>query len=322
MVFDVPAESGGALTILNQYYQAAMEEKDTEWIFVISTPLLKEQENIKVLRFPWIKKSWFHRFFFDKFISSKLVDKYGPDEVLSLQNVIIPNVIQKQTLYLHQALPFTEKRYRVTENFKFWLYQNVISKMVFNSIKKADSVVVQTKWIRDAAIEKTGTDKDKFILKQPDLNIKIDKLYEQENRHKKIFFYPASGLEYKNHTIIIEALEKLDFEYKEKVEIIFTLDKDENPLVHGLYQRTVKNSLPIKFIGMISINEIFNYYSKSTLIFPSYVESFGLPLLEAKLHECPIIASDCAFSREILDGYGNVKFFDPFDKDELVNLLK
>ena len=61
MVFDVPAESGGALTILKQYYDRAINDKDNQWLFVISTPYLNETENVKVLRYPWIKKSWFHR---------------------------------------------------------------------------------------------------------------------------------------------------------------------------------------------------------------------------------------------------------------------
>ena len=49
MVFDVPAEYGGALTILNQYYNTAIKDKENEWIFVVSTPKLKETDNIKIL---------------------------------------------------------------------------------------------------------------------------------------------------------------------------------------------------------------------------------------------------------------------------------
>ncbi len=44
-------------------------------------------------------------------------------------------------------------------------------------------------------------------------------------------------------------------------------------------------------------------------------------MLEAKLHRSPVIASDCAFSREILDGYEKAEFFNPFDFDNLQNIL-
>ena len=38
IIFNVAASSGGALTILNQYYNKALEDKDNNYIFVISTP--------------------------------------------------------------------------------------------------------------------------------------------------------------------------------------------------------------------------------------------------------------------------------------------
>lgn len=69
MVFDVPAESGGALTILKQYYQEALKDKENEWIFVVSTPQLKASENAKVLNYAWIKKSLFNRLYFDNIVA-------------------------------------------------------------------------------------------------------------------------------------------------------------------------------------------------------------------------------------------------------------
>jgi len=313
MVFDVPANSGGALTILKQYYHEALQDRKNEWIFVVSTPQLKESENVKVLNYPWIKKSWFHRLYFDRFVARKLVEKYEVDEILSLQNVVVPKVEVKQTLYLHQPLPFVEKRYGLTEDFKFWLYQNIISKMIFKSIREADKVIVQTKWIMHAAIEKANVKKEKFILKQPDLNILIKKLYDPDKKKDKLFFYPASGLVYKNHEVIVNACKLLKDKGISNYKVIFTLNGDENKHIRMLKQIVIDADLPIEFIGSIDIEAVYEYYSKSVLIFPSYIETFGLPLLEAKMHQTPIIASDCAFSHEILDGYDKVDFFDPFN---------
>lgn len=317
MVFDVPAESGGALTILNQYHDTAIKDKENEWIFVVSTPELKEADNVKVLNYPWIKKSWFHRLYFDNLVANKIVEKYKADKVLSLQNVIVPKVKVKQTLYLHQPLPFVEKKYVITENFKFWLYQNVISKMIYKSIREADKVIVQTKWIRDAAIDKANVKKEKFILKQPELNITVNKLYSPDNQSEKLFFYPSSGLIYKNHKIIVNACKTLKDKGISNYKVIFTLNGNENKHIKTIKQIVTDNELPIEFIGSIDIDTVYEYYSKSVLIFPSYIETFGLPMLEAKMHESPILASDCAFSHEILDGYNKVEFFDPFDVNSL-----
>lgn len=321
MVFDVPAEHGGALTILNQYYDAAIKDKENEWIFVISTPYLQEHRNIKVINFPWIKRSWLHRLYFDKFIAKGLPKKYKVDKILSLQNLTIPSKNIKQTLYLHQPLPFIEKKYKITENFKFWIYQNIISKMIYKSIQEADSVIVQTKWIMESAADKANVGKEKFILKQPDLSVKIKKYYKQEKANEKLFFYPASGLVYKNHEIIVNASMILKKHNKKNYRIVFTLQGNENNHIKKLYDIVKKEKLPIDFIGTINIEKVYDYYSRSILIFPSYIETFGLPLLEARMHKSPIIASDCAFSNEILEGYDCVDFFDPFNAQELMKIM-
>lgn len=313
MVFDVPAESGGALTILKQYYDIAVEDNRNEWIFVISTPNLSERKNVRVLKFPWIKKSWLHRLYFDIFVAHKLVKQYEVDEVLSLQNIIIPYTKVNQTLYLHQPLPFIKKKYRITENAKFWVYQNIISKMIYMSIKKADKVIVQTKWMMDAAIEKTRVKKDKFILEQPKLSNKVKQLYNPKDKFKKLFFYPASGFIYKNHEVIVNAAKILMQKGISNFRIIFTLDGNENNHIKKQKEVVDKNKLPIDYIGNIDIEKVYEYYSKAILIFPSYIETFGLPLLEAKMHHTPILASDCDFSHEILDDYDKVEFFDPFN---------
>lgn len=321
IVFDVPAEIGGALTILNQYHEAAIKDKDTDWIFIVSTPHLKEIDNVKVLNYPWIKKSWFHRIYFDNFVAPKIVKKYNPDEVLSLQNVSVPKVKVKQTIYLHQSLPFVEKRYKLTENFKFWVYQNIISKFIFNSIRKADKVIVQTKWIMNAAVEKTKANKEKFILKQPELNVKVTKTFKQSNDGNKLFFYPSSGFPYKNHEVIVQACKLLKEKNIGDYEVIFTLLGNENKEIKKIKNFVEKEKLPVKFIGSISIDEVYDYYSKAILLFPSYIETFGLPMLEAKMHHTPIIASDCAFSHEILDDYDKANFFDPHNATSLAILL-
>lgn len=322
MVFDVPATTGGALTILNQYYDQAVQDIENEWLFVISTPELTETDNVTVLNYPWIKKSWLHRWYFDKFVAHKIVNQYGPDEILSLQNVIIPKTNVKQILYLHQSLPFVKKRYGIFENLRLWIYQNIISKIIFKSIEKADQVIVQTKWMKNACLEKVQTDPEKFVVKQPDVNIEIKQYYKQIDTNEVRFFYPASAFEYKNHQIIVDTVSDLMEKGVNDFKVIFTLKGDENKHISKLLKKVTIEELPIEFIGKISLEEVYEYYSKSILIFPSYIESFPLPLLEARMHKSPILASECPFSHEILDGYEAAKYFNPLDFKELSRLVK
>ena len=70
MVFDVPAEDGGALSILQDFYEQFLQDDKNNYIFVVGKPVLRSEKNVEVLRFPWIKKSWFHRLYFDYFVAA------------------------------------------------------------------------------------------------------------------------------------------------------------------------------------------------------------------------------------------------------------
>lgn len=324
MVFDVPAEEGGALSILKQYYEEATINKENEWYFVLSTPKFDETNNVVTLNYPWIKKSWFHRLFFDYFLAHRLVEKYDISEVLSLQNLIIPRVKVNQTVYLHQSLPFSEKRYRFFENSRFWIYQNIIGALIVKSLRKAHSIIVQTNWMKKACLKKGKINPNKIHVIPPVFDIDGVKKYSfnSEINSKLSLFYPAYPFEYKNHKIIVEALKKVSQFTRDEINVIFTFKGDENKRISTLVQQVKKSNLPVEFVGIIGKEMVFDYYSKSALIFPSYIETFGLPLLEAKMHNCPIIASDCAFSHEILDDYDNVLFFNPHDSDDLKSKIE
>lgn len=72
----------------------------------------------------------------------------------------------------------------------------------------------------------------------------------------------------------------------------------------------------IHLIGVQPYERICEYYrSCDALLFPSYIETFGLPLLEAAMTGMPIIAADLPYSREVLDGYEGVTFV-PYDDSQ------
>ena len=58
------------------------------------------------------------------------------------------------------------------------------------------------------------------------------------------------------------------------------------------------------------------------MIFPSYIETYGLPLAECRQTGNPILAADTPFARQILKGYEKAYFFDPFDSSRLKDLMK
>jgi glycosyltransferase involved in cell wall biosynthesis len=325
MVFDVPAEFGGALSILSELYNEVIEypDKTVNWIFVLSKPDFNETDNIKVLRFPWVKKSWFHRLFFDNLYAPRLIKKYNVDKVLSLQNMVIPKTKVPQTLYVHQSLPFVDYKFNFRQNRTLWIYQNVIGKIITRSIKKAEKVIVQTQWMKKACIANANVRIDKFCVIPPQVKIMDNNnSFEVGKETLSTFFYPAGNGTYKNHIVILKACKILKEKNINNYKVILTLTGNEDEFISSIYREINELRLPIEFVGVLPREQVFNYYNKSVVLFPSYIETFGLPLLEAKLQSGIILASDTIFAKEVLDNYENAYYFNPFNEFDLAEYME
>ena len=116
------------------------------------------------------------------------------------------------------------------------------------------------------------------------------------------FLYPSSGEPHKNHKNLIEAwvlLAKKGF----FPELHLTLDETSHQnLLLWLNDKVTHHSLKIKNIGYLkSHSEMLCRikYSKC-LIFPSLLESFGLPLIEAEYFSTPILAPELDYVRDVV----------------------
>lgn len=324
IVFDVAAHTSGALGILEEYYKKAVEDKNNKWLFVVSTPKFESTDNVTVVNYPWVKKSWIHRIYFELFVVKKIIKEFKADKLLSLQNIAVLDKNIKQTVYFHQSLPFVNYKFKFFEAPKLWFYQNIYLILISKSMKMADEVIVQTKWMKKAVANKCKIHTEKIKIVSPEINIHKDtdiKIDDRDEKNKS-FFYPATPLIYKNHKIILEAMKILKDEGIDNYKVLFTFKGDENKLAKKLFSCAKKYQLSVDFRGYVSREEVFNLYKKSILLFPSYIETFGLPLLEARESNCFILASNTEFATEILDGYDKSEFFDAFDSKRLAELMK
>lgn len=324
MIYDVHASESGALAILDDLYKQirAYEDKSVKWIFIVSVPEYEETENIVVRRFPWVKKSWGHRYYFDNVTTRGILKEYNPDKVFSLQNKGIPYYKKEQLVYLHLPFILTDHKFDIkVDGKKLWLYQNVISKSIFDSLRKVDKTIVQTQWMKDALIEKAKVKAENIVIQQPDISSNDILQFEDTPENRKRFFYPATSFTYKNHMTLLKALDYAQNNGLKDYELILTIEENENDYTKSLAEYSKQHNLNVVFGGKIPREEVFKMYAKSVLVFPSYVESFGLPLLEARMTGTYVIASDCPFSREILDKYEKSAFFNEMDYNVLGNLL-
>jgi len=123
------------------------------------------------------------------------------------------------------------------------------------------------------------------------------------------FLYVASGDTHKNHINLLKAW-CIMAESGLKPSLALTVDPLLFPDTSTLIEKWVQEfSLNIDNLSQLSGQEIsFLYQSSKALIYPSTTESFGLPLIEAKQHDLPIIASELDYVRDVVEP---VETFDP-----------
>lgn len=321
LVYDVAADSGGAATVLKSFYEEFRRDTENEYIFVLSVFELPKMKHIRVLNFPWIKKSPLHRLYFDQVRAHRLVKKYRIDQVLSLQNIELPHAGVPQVVYEHNALPFAEYRFKPWEGFRPWFTQQVLGRMMKRSICRAEKVLVQTNWMKQEIVRQCRISPDKVEVKFPPVEM-LKTVPWQMNAEKPVFFYPANASAYKNHKTFLKACRMLQESGYEKYQVIWTVRGDENKGIRAVQKEAEVRKLPIVFRGPMTRQELFELYVSSILIFPSYIETIGLPLLEARSAGAWIAAADCLYAREMVGDYERTEFFEPFDAGRLCGFMK
>lgn len=308
VVNDIAASAGGGLSILRQLYAYIIESNDqNEWYFLLAENTIEETEHIHILTFPEEKKSRWKRLLFDFVYGRNIINELRPDVMLYLQNTLVSGIKVPQVMYMDQSIPFqNEKKFSFLkkEERAYAVYQHLIGILNKRACKKADCTIVQTEWLKKAIVRKCKVSNSRIIKIHPE-STKIPEQYRAKDINPSVFFYPASSAIYKNHSCLFKAMD-----YVEKpCRVILTMDAPKEA------------PSACRFVGQISQEDVYRHMCSEVLVFPSYIESFGLPLEEARTIGTIILASDTDFSREVLDGYENAYYFNPFVPEELGKLM-
>ena len=317
VVYDIAAhKGGGGETILKQYFDIAEREKNNEWFFFLSIEeyLKRNCNNIHVYFIDLNSSiklfSYFKRKTYEIIKLKKTLRDIKPDEFISLQNMVVTGIPYKQTVYLHQSFQFSPVQYSYFKKNERSLAfrQKIICRIIRKRLGKADKVIVQTEWMKRAVSKWAHYPEDKIIVETP--NLSLPNNFGEVEKVNNVFFYPANAYLNKNHQIILEACRIIKRKGYNNLRILFTLSPNSSKLAATLYDDVKEAGLPIEFIGHLDRDDLYLKYQSLIMLFPSYIETFGLPLLEAKSLGGRIIASNCPFSHEILDDYSFAEFVD------------
>lgn len=194
---------------------------------------------------------------------------------------------------------------------KFYRY------FVARNMWDVDGVIVQANWIKDRFGKMFRM--NRIIVARPEescgsvetANVPGDTV---------IFFYPSFPRVFKNFEVICKACKYLNYKgYRYKV--ILTIKGNENRYSKWLY-KTYGKIDNIRWVGLQDRDKVEELYQKSSvLIFPSTLETWGLPITEWGKYGKPMILADIPYAHETAMHEKNKSFFNADNSMELALLM-
>jgi len=324
IVSAVNFRSGGPLTILDDCLKFLDKQLSSEYkiiALVHSKKLLVKTNKIEFIEFPKSISSYVYRFYYEYYYFYKLSKKLRPNLWLSLHDMSPRIKSNIKAVYCHNPAPFYNtnlEEFFLDKKFSFF---SLLYKYIYMiNIKSNDYVIVQQNWMRER-FKKLYNIK-KCIVAYPVLNENNFNKNMQNENARTVFFYPSFPRVFKNFEIICEAIENINPKYNDTFEVILTIDGSENKYSKKIIEKYAKNK-NIKFIGLQSRERVFELYSLSDcLIFPSKLETWGLPISEFKNFEKSMLLADLDYAHEAVGYYDKVKFFNPKDSKILCKYIE
>jgi glycosyltransferase involved in cell wall biosynthesis len=135
---------------------------------------------------------------------------------------------------------------------------------------------------------------------------------------KKYLLYVGDRKNYKNFQSLLK-IYALNKRIQQDFDIIFF---GSQPFSKPDYDYMNDLKINLKNIRQISGNDdiLHELYKNATcLIYPSYYEGFGLPILEAMSHGCPVLCSNTSSMPEV--GGDAVEYFDPYSLEQMNDVI-
>jgi glycosyltransferase involved in cell wall biosynthesis len=318
------SRESGALTIYQQFLKSLIEEggNDVYYVFVDSLMPKPAIKNVVYIEFD---THGYRRIIFDFFLFRREINKRGivPDVIVSFQNTGVKYNAIRQIIYYHNPFISVHRLWNIFDKQQRipFFYSKLYPIYVKSLFTDDTRVVVQANFMKDCFARKFHFSASNIHVIYPDVLLpEIKKVIPYQFEQGTInFLYPAIPQIYKNHILLVQALNKLrsyNASLVDKIRIHLTFKKEDNKF---LYAEILRCGLDAQFVmhGTLKYDILLSMYkSCRALLFPSYIETLGVPLLEAAKFGKPILASDCPYSHETILGYKGVQYISIDDTEK------
>ncbi len=316
---------GGPLSIFKDAIRGFLDNLANDYslaLIVHNKNIFEEFKNfpIKFLEFKYPKKSWLLRVWFEYVHCYFISKKINPFLWVSLHD-ITPNVTCKnKVVYCHNPAPFYKLSLHEAKLEKSFIFFNLLYTLFYRvNIHTNKHIIVQQQWLRDE-FERRFKVKN-VIVAYPGINAPQTVKTNNNGNVKFQFFFPAFPRVFKNFEVLLQAAELL-YQSEKNFEVRLTIDGTENKYASYLLKK-YKHVPCIKFIGLQTREKMWQLYGQSScLVFPSKLETWGLPITEMKLYNKPVLVANCRYSHETVGNYSKAVFFNPGSSTALCNLMQ
>jgi len=211
------------------------------------------------------------------------------------------------------------KTYNTDKNWLVYHTKQLVGVFAFRSVAKTSShIIAISEFTKKELVEFAGIPKEKIsvIYESADFVTDVIKPYKQP--FKKYILYVGQQSDYKNLKRLGQAHQQL-LRTQPDLGLILVGRKNASARINETYflKHNYKNILFTDFVDDEQLNWL--YAHAEAYIFPSLMEGFGLPGLEAMLHGTAVVSSDATCLPEIYDDAAY--YFDPLDVSDMARAI-
>jgi len=300
-IIAVNIKQGGGLILLKVLITRLINDKLEATIHVDQNVDFTEYESNNSVKFK----------LYNNFLSKLLLFGQSKQNALYFGN-IPPFFTRSKNNYLYFQNAFYSKSYRYL--LKNRHYKIILQKIyIYLFIKNVNLVFVQTNCLLKSVKKEFGV-VSKLMPYYEDLSIFVD----QNKSVEYDFSYISLPNPNKNFELFLESLTLLSLKLTKSIKIILTIPDDNYTLIRKIKSFEGTN-INIINIGKVSKKKVINVLNSTrTLVFPSLIETFGLPLVEACQLNTFVLCSDLPYAYDVITPSAT---FNPYSKEDIANKM-
>ncbi|OIP85470.1 glycosyl transferase family 1 [Candidatus Saccharibacteria bacterium CG11_big_fil_rev_8_21_14_0_20_41_19] len=209
--------------------------------------------------------------------------------------------------------------YNSDKNWFVFHTKQQVGKFVFKSVAKSSQhIITPTKFTKNELVKFAKVSPDKITVTYEAADVFIDQLTPYKHPFNRYILYVGQQSDYKNIRRLGDAHQKLLSKYPDLGLIL--VGKKNASIISNEKYFTDKKYRNILFTDFIPNNQRdWLYTNTAAYMFPSLMEGFGLPGLEAMGYGAPIVSSSATCLPEV---YGDAAlYFDPTNTDDIASAI-